>query len=234
MLESPKERYSMSNREAVMRWQEGHNHNKIKLPQPPGRWPSNWRTIIPKKFPHSRESSRPRSGFPAWGSRKWTRRSQGIWHWRPEGSDCRTSTGLGKQRLGSWRAQTKPVFTRTEDKGAVTPQDIEPHLPGSIWGSPEVWVGRGSLRGRGHWRWQTSEVLLGSLSPLGSHHQPYHRPCRLQGWVTLGQTTNREGVQPHPRADNCIKGLLSRLCPPEQVPDISTASPSHQKFAESS
>ena len=32
---------------------------------------------------------------------------------------------------------------------------------------------------------------------------------RLQCWVTSGQTTNREGTQPHPSADKWIKVLLS-------------------------
>ena len=86
-------------------------------------------------------------------------------------------------------------------------------------------VGRGSLRGRGHWRWQTSEVLLGSLSPLGSHHQPYHRPCRLQGWVTLGQTTNRREAQLHPLADNWIKVLLSTALPTRARPSFSHHQP---------
>ena len=30
------------------------------------------------------------------------------------------------------------------------------------------------------------------MSTSGVHHQPCHRSCRLQGWVTSGQTTNRE------------------------------------------
>ena len=32
---------------------------------------------------------------------------------------------------------------------------------------------------------------------------------RLQGWVTSGQTTNKEETQPHPSADKWIKVLLS-------------------------
>ena len=38
----------------------------------------------------------------------------------------------------------------------------------------------------------------------------YHRAYRFQGWVTSGQTTNREGVQSHPLADNWIIVLLSK------------------------
>ena len=36
-----------------------------------------------------------------------------------------------------------------------------------------------------------------------------NKSLRLQGWVASGQTINREGVQPHPLADNWIKVLLS-------------------------
>ena len=50
------------------------------------------------------------------------------------------------------------------------------------------------------------------------------RDCRLQVWVTSGQTTDREGAQPHPSADNLIKVL-----PTEQDTVFPTASPSHQE-----
>ena len=45
----------------------------------------------------------------------------------------------------SWRAQTKLcVCTRTQEKGAVTPQDTEPDLPVSVQESlVEVWVNSG-------------------------------------------------------------------------------------------
>ena len=38
---------------------------------------------------------------------------------------------------------------------------------------------------------------------------PPKSPGRLQCWVASGQTTNREGIQPHPSADKRIKVLLS-------------------------
>ena len=46
-----------------------------------------------------------------------------------------------------------------------------------------------------------------------------NKSLRLQGWVASGQTINREGVQPHPLADNWIKVLLS-------TPLLSRARPS--------
>ena len=38
---------------------------------------------------------------------------------------------------------------------------------------------------------------------------PTKSPVRLQCWVASGQTTNREGTQPHPSAGKQIKILLS-------------------------
>ena len=49
------------------------------------------------------------------------------------------------------RAQTEPVCTRTQEKGAVTPQETDPVLPVSAQEPPvEVWVGGGLLQSRGH------------------------------------------------------------------------------------
>ena len=52
------------------------------------------------------------------------------------------STGLGKQTLGGHKQNL--VCTRTQEKGAVTPQDTEPDLPMSVQESPaEAWVDSG-------------------------------------------------------------------------------------------
>ena len=57
-----------------------------------------------------------------------------------------------------------------------------------------------------------AEVLGSTAWHEPSHSPPLappKSPGRLQGWVASGQTTNREGAQPHPSADKHIKGLLS-------------------------
>ena len=52
--------------------------------------------------------------------------------------------------IDSWRAQTEPVCTRTQEKGSVMPQETDPDLPGSVQESPsETWVGGGLLQGWG-------------------------------------------------------------------------------------
>ena len=47
------------------------------------------------------------------------------------------------------------VHTRTQEKGAVIPQEIDPDLPVSVQESPvEAQVSDGLLQGLGHWvRW---------------------------------------------------------------------------------
>ena len=65
------------------------------------------------------------------------------------GFDYRTYTGLGKQTFEGHRQNL--VCTRTQEKGAVTPQVTDPDLPGSVQESKvEVWVDRDLLQGQGH------------------------------------------------------------------------------------
>ena len=55
---------------------------------------------------------------------------------------ARPYTGLGNRLLEG---------TRTQEKGAVSPQETDPDLPVSVQESPaEAWVGGGLLQGWGH------------------------------------------------------------------------------------
>ena len=50
--------------------------------------------------------------------------------------------------IDTWRAN---LCTRTQEKGAVTPQETDPDLPVSVQeSSAEAWVGSGLLQGLGH------------------------------------------------------------------------------------
>ena len=61
----------------------------------------------------------------------------------------RTYTGLGKQTQGGHKQHLG--HTRTQEKGAVTPQETDPDLPMSVQESPvEVLVGGGLVHGQGH------------------------------------------------------------------------------------
>ena len=51
----------------------------------------------------------------------------------PQHRVARTYTGLGKQSLGGHKQNL--VHTRTQEKGAVTPQETDPELPVSAQGS---------------------------------------------------------------------------------------------------
>ena len=69
------------------------------------------------------------------------------------GFDYRTYIGLGKQTLGGHKQNL--VHTRTQEKGAVIPQETEPDLPVSVRESPaEAWVSSGLLQGWGYLVWQ--------------------------------------------------------------------------------
>ena len=62
---------------------------------------------------------------------------------------ARTYPGLGKQTPRGHKQN--PVCAKTQEKGAVTPQETDPDLPVSVQESLlEAWVGDGLLQDRGH------------------------------------------------------------------------------------
>ena len=64
------------------------------------------------------------------------------------GQATRTYTGWGKQILGGHKENL--VCTRTQEKGAVTPQETDPDLPVRVQESPaEAWVSGGLPQGWG-------------------------------------------------------------------------------------
>ena len=65
------------------------------------------------------------------------------------GFDYRIYTGLGKQTFGGHKQNLE--CTRTQEKGAVTPQETDPNLPVSVQESlVEAWVGGGLLQSQKH------------------------------------------------------------------------------------
>ena len=160
-------------------------------------------------------------GFPAWGSSKRARNPQGIWLWRPAGFDYRTSTGLGETETPLLECTNKILHKPGPwGKEQWPPQETEPDLSGSVGGSPvEAWVSSGAPQRQRHWQQQSWEVPIGKWDLL-EVRLTYHRAWRLQGWIISGQTTNREGVQPHPPADNWIKVWLSPTLPTRTRPSF--------------
>ena len=73
-----------------------HNYNKIKFHT---HWVGDSQTgdqQYQRSSPTAVNVWNPTSGFPVWALDKGTGNPQGIRPWRPEGSDCKTSTGLGE------------------------------------------------------------------------------------------------------------------------------------------
>ena len=144
----------------------------------------------------------PTSVFPAWRANK----GLGI----PRESGLEGQWGLtialpeGKQRLQSWRAQTK--FCRHQDKE----EDQSPH---SRLNQNYMLVLEGLL-----WRCGSAEA---HLRDGGAGRSAYHRTRRTQGCVASGETTIREGVQPNPSADNWITALLNKTLPTRARPNFS-------------
>ena len=141
----------------------------------------------------------PTSGFPAWGSDK------GLRIHRESAREGQWSLVLGlpedwgKQRLQSWRAQTKFCTLRHRGEGQWPHGRRKQNYLLVLEVLPRP---RGCRSAGAHCRnWK---VPVG-VNTLGIHHQPCDR-----AW---GQTTTRERVQPHPSADNWIKALLSKALP---------------------
>ena len=145
----------------------------------------------------------PTTNFPTWGSGKGTENPQEIRLWRPVGFDYRTSIGLGKQTLGGRKQNC--MCTRTQNKGAVTPQETEADLPVSVQEAlVEAWVNSGLLQSWG------TEYNSACTNPFegGCHclHYPYHN-------LASGQTTGRELSPTHQQKmgnSSCLKSHL--LC----------------------
>ena len=114
----------------------------------PSGWPTDWRTIIPKRFLHHCQDSSP-SPPPGWGSGQGTANPQRIWLWESEGFDYRSFMGLG---------ETETPLLEDTNKILCAPgpkeKETETDLPVSVWGSPQ----------RHGWQWPT--MGTGTLAVL--------------------------------------------------------------------
>ena len=99
------------------------------------------------------------------------------------------------------------VCTRSQEKGAVTPQETDPDLPGSVQESPaEAWVSSARRR---------PAAGLGALSVAVLSWDLLKEVAItfITSTIVWPQVNNRQGTQPHPSAEDWIKDLLS-LTPP--------------------
>ena len=101
--------------------------------------------------------------------------------------DYRTYTGLGKQTLGGKKQNL--VRIRTQEKGAVMPQETDPDLRVSVQVSlAEAWASGGLLQGRGT---ECNSACMGRFA--GGHHYLHY----LHHSLVSGQTTGREHSPTH-------------------------------------
>ena len=127
------------------------------------------------------------SGLPQ-GQRLWVQQTW-VWHkpsWRRSPltppQSCQTLHNTRKQTLGGHKQNL--VCTRTQEKGAVTPQETDPDLPVSVQESPaEVWVGGGLLQGWG------TECISVCMRPFESGCHYFHY---LLHSLASGQITRKE------------------------------------------
>ena len=120
---------------------------------PPGGWPTDWRTIILKKFSLCCEGSEsPILSNPAWGIRQRDCESPGSLALRA----CRVSLQAFQRTEGNrdsnlGKHKQNFVCSKTQRREEVTPQETEPKLPASVGRPPvETWVGRHSPKGWGN------------------------------------------------------------------------------------
>ena len=128
--------------------------------------------------------------------------------------------------MSKFQNTTKLVCTRTQRKGAESPQETEPDLPVSVQESPaEVWVDSCLSQGQRHWLQQSWELGLWHKSFWRRSPLPHHS-------LASGQTTGREHSLTH-RKITGLKIYWAWPCAPEQDPVLPIASASHQEISTS-
>jgi len=116
------------------------------------------------------------------------------------------------------------VCSRSQEKGAVSIQKIDPDLPVSLQESPaEAWVDSSLLWSQGHWIQQSMPKSFWRRSPL---------PSLLLPKFGSGQTTEREHSPTHEEKIG-LKIYWAWPCPSELDPDYPTVSLSHQEASTS-
>ena len=134
------------------------------------------------------------------------------------GFDYRTSTGLEKRTLGGNKQNL--VHTRTQEKGAVTPQETE----------PDEWVSR-SLQRRCGLTVAGRGVRGTEYNSPGSHGVCWHKSF-WRSSSPSGQTRQREHSPNHQKKIG-LKIYWAWPRPLEQDSNSPIASPSHQEVSRS-
>ena len=150
---------------------------RLPLAPPEGHWAGDPQTgeQLCQRSPHTTvKVLGPKADFPSWGSSKGTEKPQVIWCWRPVRFDDGTSTGLENQTL--WGHKQYLMYTRIQEKRAVSPQETKLDLSVSVQEPPgEARISSGLSWCRGHWIQHYYEPWWAGISLLkGSHNGNYH------------------------------------------------------------
>ena len=137
-----------SNPLTLQRFSEGSNIPCVhQNPENPQRLSQNCVRVSPEEV---RVSSGLLHGRGLWVQQTWVwhKLSQRRWPLTPPQSHQKLHR-TAKQTLGGHKQNLG--HTRTQENGAVTPQETDPDLPTSVQESPaEAWVSSGLLQGWGH------------------------------------------------------------------------------------
>ena len=201
----------------------------------PGWRSTNWRKIIPKKFSHCCEVSRPQNRLPNLGiqQRDWefpqnlTLKVSRIWlqnfHRTGEketlGRTNKTLCALQPRRKEQWPHQELDLpgsGSLQQRHRSIVHGSRSGSLAGAFLGDMVCWH-------KSSWR----------RSPLGlaQRLQSFHRDYVLQKWAALGKTTWRKHRPTHQQKIG-LNICWGWPCPPEQDPVFPTASPSHQELVQ--
>ena len=138
----------------------GVQSRQNQIPHPPGEWPTNWSTILPKKSSLCCEGSEPHARLPSLGSRQRDWVSPGNLILKASKSDYRTSTGLGETDFILGGHKQNLSHTKTQRKEQWPHRRLNQNhllvLEGLLWSH-----GSAHHRDRG--------TALG-INPLGGHH----------------------------------------------------------------
>ena len=119
----------------------------------------------------------------------------------------------GTETLGGHKQ--KLACTRTQEKGAVIPEENEPDFDVSVWESlVEAWLNSGLQQGQGYWEQQSWEMQHAGISTFGGGHL---------------RTNYRGEHSPNHEQKIGFKIYWAWTGPPEQDPVFLRANPSHQE-----
>lgn len=133
----------------------------------------------------------PMSGPPAWAVWHWEEEPQSIWHLRPAGIECKSSTRLRETESTPEEHTQGFTCTGSKDK-AGTLWESRSNIPVDLGGPPGRQEPGAVHWGVRHWRQKTQGIIIGVSSPW-----------RLPFWKNLAPpNTLQPSVPRSPKPNN--------------------------------